>query len=126
MKAVDIKNLQEILKANANTYFDTKLSLKLAKLKLEVDNKIKIYNDVVSRLLNECAVLKDDGKYNVDEDGNLELKPDKKEMWETEITKIENMDLDILETFTDDEINQLKITPAQASTVLLLKENPKD
>ena len=125
MKPIDIKNIQDILKANADTYFDTKLSIKLAKLKLEIDNCVKIYNDVVTRLLNEFAIKEED-KYKLDDDGNILIKEGKANEWTAEYKKLEETDFDIKITFTDEELDQIKMTPKQASSLILLKENPKD
>ena len=125
MKPIDIKNIQDILKANADTYFDTKLSIKLAKLKLEIDNCIKIYNDVVTRLLNEFAIKEED-KYKLDDEGNIFIKDGKINEWTAEYKKLEETDFDIKITFTDEELDQIKMTPKQASSLILLKENPKD
>lgn len=124
MKPIDIKNIQDMLKANADTYFDTKLSIKLAKLKLEIDNYVKIYNDVVTRLLNEFAV-KEDNKYKFDDEGNVFIKEEKLSEWTTEYKKLEETDFDVKTTFTEEELDQIKMTPKQASSLILLKENPK-
>ena len=125
MKPIDIKNIQDILKANADTYFDTKLSIKLAKLKLEIDSCVKIYNDVVTRLLNEFAV-KEDNKYKFDDEGNVFIKEEKLSEWTTEYKKLEETDFDVKTTFSEEELDQVKMTPKQASSLILLKENPKD
>lgn len=125
MKPIDIKNIQDILKANADIYFDTKLSIKLAKLKLEIDDCVKIYNDVVTRLLNEFAIKEED-KYKLDDDGNILIKEGKANEWTAEYKKLEETDFDIKITFTDEELDQIKMTPKQASSLILLKENPKD
>ena len=125
MTASDIKNIQDMLKANANTYFDTELSIKLAKLKLNIDEQTKIYNEVVTRLLNECAE-KEEGKYKTDDNGNVLIKSDKIEMWEEEFGKIENTDFTLDITLTTDDISKLKMTPMQASSLLLIEEDPED
>lgn len=125
MKPIDIKNIQDMLKANADIYFDTKLSIKLAKLKIEIDNCVKIYNDVVTRLLNEFAIKEDD-KYKLDDKGNIFIKEGKLNEWTTEYKKLEESDFDVKTTFTEEELDQIKMTPKQASSLILLKENPKD
>lgn len=125
MRVSDIKNIQEMLKANADTYFDTNLSIKLAELKLDIDKRVKVYNEVITRLLNECAVKEDD-KYKTDNDGNVLIKDEKLDTWMTEYNKLDNTEFEINIKFTEAELNQMKMTPKQASSLILLKEDPKD
>ena len=125
MRVSDIKNIQEMLKANADTYFDTNLSIKLAELKLDIDKRVKVYNEVITRLLNECAVKEDD-KYKTDNDGNVLIKDEKLDTWVAEYNKLDNTEFEINIRFTEAELNQMKMTPKQASSLILLKEDPKD
>ena len=123
----ELKDLKDVLDANGDTIFPSELSIKLAKLAKEVDSNIQIYTDIVNKLIKECVERKEDGTpVDIAEDGTLALIPDKVPLWHERIDELEKTNFAISTIITQDELEQLKITPKQAQTLMKITETRSD
>lgn len=119
MKGTYLKILPEILQNNADKTLPTKLSIKMAKLNAEVDENIKIYKEVLSKLLDQYAE-KEDGKPKIDNDGTVTLIKGMKDKWTKDYTELETEEFKFNTVFTEDELENLTLTPLQASAMMEL------
>lgn len=125
MKGTYLKILPEILQNNANKVLPTKLSIKIAKLNLEVEKNLKIYKEVITKLLERYAV-KENGKPKIEKDGTVVLISGVEDKWNKEYNELENEDFEFNVHFTEDELNDLILTPIQASALIeLIEETPE-
>lgn len=126
MLGVDLQLLIGLLKNNSSTVLPTALSIKLARFKREVDANLDIYREVLTKLVNNCAQMNDNGTPIIDENGNILLKPEKQQEWQEHYSDLENTKLNVSITFTNDEIEKLKLTPAEAEVMLKLIKDPEN
>ena len=125
MKGTYLKILPEILQNNANKVLPTKLSIKIAKLNLEVEKNLKIYKEVITKLLERYAT-KENGKPKIEKDGTVVLINGVEDKWNKEYNELENEDFEFNVHFTEDELNDLVLTPIQASALMeLIEETPE-
>ena len=125
VKGKDLKTLQQALNNNYNIPFDTKLSIKLARLKSELSSNTKIYDEVVKKLINECAELDENNEPKLNEQGNIILKNDKINKWSEGWRILQDEEFSFAITFTMDELDNMKLTPAGAEVFLnLIEETP--
>lgn len=123
----ELKDLKDVLDTNGDTIFPTELSIKLAKLAQEVNSNIQIYTDIVNKLIKECVEKKEDGTpVDIDENGALTLMPDKVALWHERTNELEKTNFAITTIITQDELEQLKITPKQARTLMKITETRSD
>lgn len=121
MTGLDLIALQSILKTNANNIFPAMLSIKMAKLKQEVEEGIDIYKEALLRLVKNYGQLKEDGSPNIDSEGNILLKPDCVDNWKKESQELEKAQVkDCTIKFTQEEVEQLSLTPIEAEALLKL------
>ena len=120
MRAVDLKNLNDLIIANWELQLPTSLSIKLARLKTKTSEHIEVYKEVLNKLINECVEKDENGNPKIDAEGNLTLLPDKATLWQKGVTELELEDFLIDINFTEEELNQLTLSPSQANTMLLL------
>lgn len=120
MKGTYLKSLPEIMKENANKVLPTKISIKLAKLNVEVEKNINIYQTVLEKIIDECAEKDENNKPKITEDGIITLLKDKISVWQEKYNTLENEDFEFTVHFTEDEINELTLTPAQAAAMINL------
>lgn len=122
MKGYYLKTIPEILKNNANIIFPTKLSLKIAKFNKEAEDNISMYRMVLDKLINEYVEKDENNKPLIKEDGTAILKDDCIEKWNKEYNDLENSEFEFKTKFTMDDLDLMKLTPVQASTMLNLIE----
>lgn len=123
MKGYYLKTIPEILKNNANIIFPTKLSLKIAKFNKEAEDNISMYRMVLDKLINEYVEKDENNKPLIKEDGTATLKDDCIEKWNKEYNVLENSEFEFKTKFTMDDLDLMKLTPVQASTMLNLIED---
>lgn len=117
MTAIDLRNLQSFLSNNANNVYPAKVSLKIARLKKEVDEQAELYDEVLKKIFETCVKKDENNKYKVTEN-EIELIEGKEQEWEKQYNELKTLELEIKTKFTEDEVSNFVLTPAQATTII--------
>ena len=127
MKGTYLTVIPDILKANASEPLPTKVSIKLAKLNKELEDNLSIYKTVLNQLVENYVQKDKAGVPLIEDDGTVTLKSDCTDKWKKEYNDLENSEFEFKISFTEDELNLMKLTPLQASVMMtLIKENSGD
>lgn len=101
-----------------------KLAYKLNKLNLRTLSEVEFYETSLQKILKECAQIDENGNLKATEDGTgILIKPEYLEECHSKINELESIEFEADIKFTLDELEELKITPAELSCLINLIED---
>ena len=113
-------NLNEILNAS-DTFskimeqsFKGSLAFKIARLARELNKEVETFNAERQKLLNKYCVKTDDGNFDMDENGNLKLKPETIQEFNEEFNALLETEVEVnADKLPMEKIDDFNITPQQ-------------
>lgn len=123
MRLVDILGITDVYAEIKDTKMPIALAYKLSKLVTKVDSEVQFYRSKLKEIIDEYAQTNENGEPILDEKNGIKLKPGSEQECAQRITELENLEVEIDQMFTLDELEPLSLTIAQVTTLLpLIKE----
>ena len=105
MKLINLIQIKNVFKPDMK-FGDIQVTYKVMKFLKSIESDVAFYNNKLAEIAQECAE-KDGDKIKTDENGNLILAKDKIKEWDSSITDLANIEIEIsipsfkLEDFTE-------------------------
>lgn len=117
MKIYEALEYQKLYNRLKNEQLNIKLAYKLNKLNSKILDEAKFYEESLQKILIQYAEKDEDGNFiqNAEKNGVL-IKKDCIEKCYAKILELQSIEFDVLNiSFTFEELEELKITPAELS-----------
>jgi len=110
----EIFNATETFKVIMNQQFKGSLAFKIARLVRELDKEMETFNTERQKILTEYCVKDTDGNIQQDENGNIQIQPDRINEFNEEFSNLLNTTVEInADKLPIDKIDDFDLTPQQ-------------
>ena len=98
-------------------------AFRVARLARELDNEMKTFNESRRTLVEKYAVRDDNGELKADENGNIQIIPEKVNECNEEFNNLLNSEIEInANKLPNDILNEIKINPQQMMDIMMFVE----
>ena len=120
MKIQDVLGFQEIYPEIANIKLPLQTVYKLAKISQKLEQEYNFYQSNFNKILDEFALRKEDGSYEVSEDGtSVKLQPDKISECARRIEELQNVTISEPDAYLSiDELGDINLTLTQMNKLM--------
>ena len=119
----DIINATETFNTIMGQSFKGALAFKIARLARELNKEMETFNEQRRKIIDEYGIKDEDGNLKPDENGNVQIIPDKISEFNEEFSNLLNTEVEInADKLPMDKIDDFDITPQQMLTLEIFFE----
>ena len=110
----DILNASDTFSKIMEQSFKGSLAFKIARLARELNKEVETFNTERQKLLDKYCVKTDDGNFDMDENGNIKLKPESIQEFNEEFSALLETEVEVnADKLPMDKIDDFDLTPQQ-------------
>jgi len=119
----DIVNSIDTFQVIMQQSFKGSLAFKIARLARELNKEMETFNEQRRKIVNEYSLKDENGEVKFDENGNIQITPDRIQEFNTEFTNLLNTEVEInADKLPMDNIDDFEVSPQQMLNIEMFFE----
>lgn len=103
--------------------FKGSLAFKIARLARELNKEMETFNEQRRKIVNEYSLKDENGEVESDENGNIQIAPDRIQEFNTEFTNLLNTEVEVnADKLPMDNIDDFEVSPQQMLNIEMFFE----
>ena len=119
----NIVNSIDTFQAIMQQSFKGSLAFKIARLARELNKEMETFSEQRRKIVNEYSLKDENGEIKADENGNIQITPDRIQEFNTEFTNLLNTEVEInADKLPMDNIDDFEVSPQQMLNIEMFFE----